>query len=88
MKNIWWVYIVQCKDKTLYTGCTNNLEQRIQKHNLGKGAKYTKARRPVRLKYSEKVKTHSLALIREIEIKKLTRQKKEELIAVQKRART
>ncbi len=72
--------MVRCKDGTLYTGCTNNLDQRIQKHNEGKGAKYTKSRRPVSLQYSEKVRTHSKALKREIEIKKLDRLQKTELI--------
>jgi putative endonuclease len=86
MKKNWWVYIIRCKDRTLYTGCTNNLEQRIQKHNEGKGAKYTKSRRPVRLQYFEKVKTHSQALKREMEIKKISRENKEQLIAVQMKA--
>ena len=86
MKKSWWVYIVRCKDDTLYTGCTNNVSERIEKHNAGKGAKYTKARRPVKLNYFEKTTTLSKALKREIAIKKLTRQKKEQLIAVQKKA--
>ena len=71
---IYSVYIVRCKDKTLYTGYTNNLEKRIHDHNFSKiGAKYTRARRPVRLVYSENYRTLSKALKREIAIKKLSR---------------
>lgn len=71
---IYSVYIVRCKDKTLYTGYTNNLEKRIHDHNFSKiGAKYTRARRPVKLVYSENYRTLSKALKREIAIKKLSR---------------
>ena len=52
-KSQWFVYIVECSDKSLYTGITNDLEKRITVHNQGKGAKYTRARRPVSLKYYE-----------------------------------
>jgi len=79
--NMYYVYIVECADKTLYTGYTNNLEKRIKTHNEAKtGAKYTKARRPVVLKYSEKLPDLSQALKREIEIKNLTRKEKLKLI--------
>ncbi len=72
-----YVYIVECKDGSLYTGYTNDLEKRIKAHNESKiGAKYTKARRPVKLKYFEKFKSLSLALKREAEIKSWSRQKK------------
>lgn len=75
------VYIVECADKTLYTGITNNLEARIIAHNTSpRGAKYTRARRPVRLVYSEKKKTRSSAQKREAQIKKLSRQEKIVLI--------
>jgi putative endonuclease len=78
---MYYVYIVECADKTLYTGYTNNLEKRIKTHNEAKtGAKYTKARRPVVLKYSEKLPDLSQALKREIEIKNLTRKEKLKLI--------
>jgi len=78
---MYFVYIVECADKTLYTGYTTDLEKRIKNHNESKvGAKYTKARRPVRLKYSEKLATLSKALKREIEIKNLTRKEKINLI--------
>lgn len=70
----YYVYIVRCKDGTLYTGYTNNLEKRIHDHNFSKtGAKYTRARRPVKLVYSEKYRTLSQVLKREIAIKKLSR---------------
>ncbi|MST03990.1 MAG: GIY-YIG nuclease family protein [Candidatus Pacebacteria bacterium] len=77
----YFVYILECSDKSLYTGITNNLEKRIKNHNESKvGARYTKARRPVVLRCFEKVKTKSLALKREIEIKSWTREKKLNLI--------
>ena len=66
----YFVYIVECADKTLYVGCTNNLERRIKQHNESKGgAHYTKTRRPVVLKYSEEFLTLLLARGREAEIK-------------------
>ncbi len=77
----YYVYILECKDKTLYTGYTNNLEKRLKAHNESKtGAHYTKIRRPVKLKYFEKFSTLSKALKREIKIKKLTRPEKIKLI--------
>lgn len=75
-----FVYIVRCSDNSLYTGYTNNIEVRINKHNAGKGAKYTKIRRPVVLVYQEMYDTKSEALRREYEIKTFTRQKKLKLI--------
>lgn len=75
-----FVYIVRCSDNSLYTGYTNNIEARINKHNAGKGAKYTKTRRPVVLVYQEMYDTKSEALRREYEIKTFTRQKKLKLI--------
>jgi len=74
------VYIIECEDNTYYTGYTNALNQRIKKHNQGKGAKYTRGRTPVNLVYKEEYETQSEAMKREYEIKKLTRQKKEKLI--------
>ena len=68
----WHLYIIECKDKTLYTGITNDLTRRIDEHNQGKGAKYTKYRRPVELVYSKKLANHSLAAQVESSIKKLT----------------
>jgi putative endonuclease len=74
------IYILLCSDNTLYTGWTNDLESRVATHNLGAGAKYTKMRLPVRLVYSETFSTKSEALKRAFQIKKLSRQKKLELI--------
>lgn len=75
-----FVYIVRCSDNSLYTGYTNNIEARINKHNAGKGAKYTKIRRPVVLVYQEMYETKSEALRREYEIKTFTKQRKLKLI--------
>lgn len=68
-----YVYIVECKDGTLYTGWTTDLQRRIKEHNLGKGAKYTRGRHPVVLKHSETFNEKLDALKREREIKKLTK---------------
>ena len=75
----WVVYILECQDKTLYTGITNNLERRITQHEKGQGAKYTKGRGPFEIKYTESCDDKSLALQRECEIKKLSREQKLEL---------
>jgi putative endonuclease len=78
---MFFVYIVECSDKTLYCGYTNNLESRINEHNIGKnGAKYTKTRRPVRLVYSENFESKSSAMKKEYEIKQLSKIQKQELI--------
>jgi putative endonuclease len=77
----WFVYILQCNDKTLYTGITTDLDRRVKEHNeSNKGAKYTKARRPVKLVYSETLTNRSLASKRELQIKKLSRRDKIKLI--------
>jgi putative endonuclease len=79
--DIWCVYMVSCSDGTLYTGITNNLEKRIDAHNLGNdGARYTRSRRPVKLVYSENVDSKSAAAKLELRIKKLPRSKKKGLI--------
>ena len=75
-----YVYILKCKDSTLYTGYTNDLDKRLKAHNEGKGAKYTKSRRPCKLVYFEELDTKGEALSREHEIKTLTRLQKLELI--------
>lgn len=80
----WYVYILICKDGTLYTGITNNLEARLEAHNSGKGAKYTRSRTPVTLGTYFQCPTKSDALKKEAAIKRLTRQKKLELINNQK----
>lgn len=75
------VYILECADKTLYTGCTKLLGRRFMQHNLStKGAKYTSHRRPVKLVYYESYKTLGDALRREIEIKSWSRKRKLNLI--------
>lgn len=71
------VYILECADTSLYVGCTNNLEKRLQEHNTSKqGAHYTKIRRPVVLKYSEMFPNLAEARAREGALKRLTREKK------------
>lgn len=82
----YFTYIVQCRDATLYCGYTTDLKKRVIEHNTSKkGAKYTKARRPVVLQYFETFTTVSKALKREHEIKKLTREKKLALITKKKK---
>lgn len=75
-----YCYLVRCSDNTFYCGYTNNLDKRIAAHNNGKGAKYTKSRRPVTLVYSEAYDNKSDAMKREWQIKQLTRQQKQKLI--------
>lgn len=71
-----YTYILRCADDTLYCGWTNHLEKRIKAHNEGKGAKYTKTRRPVSLAYFEEFETKQEAMKREAAIKKLSRKDK------------
>lgn len=75
-----YVYIVECNDGTYYTGYTNDIDKRIETHNKGQGAKYTRGRKPVKLKYLEGFDNKSEALKREYRIKQLTRKEKEDLI--------
>ncbi len=79
---MYYIYLLRCKDNSLYCGQTNNLEKRIKEHNDSKNisTKYTRGRRPVTLVYMEKVKDISDALRREREIKKLPKEKKELLV--------
>ena len=79
MKN-WYVYILRCSDGTLYTGSTDDVARRTAVHNSGKGAKYTRARRPVEVVYTETLPSYSDALKREYVIKQLTRLQKLQLI--------
>jgi putative endonuclease len=73
----YYVFLLECSDKTFYIGWTNNIEKKIQEHNNGKfGAKYTRARRPIKLVYVETYSTLSAALKREAQIKKLSHDKK------------
>ena len=75
-----FTYILRCSDDSLYTGYTTNLVKRLQTHNAGKGAKYTKVRLPVEMVYHEEYATKEEAMRREAAIKKLTRKQKIELI--------
>ena len=78
--NNWSVYILECSDKTYYTGITNNIEKRLKTHQNGHGARYTYGRLPVKMVYSRTGLTESCARKEEMRIKKLTRQDKEKLI--------
>lgn len=80
IKYMFYTYLLKCADGTLYCGYTNNLDKRVKTHNEGKGAKYTKVRRPVTLVYYEQYEDKSQAMSREWHIKKLTRTQKEDLI--------
>lgn len=82
MTEKWYVYLLRCKDNTLYTGITKDIERRIEEHNHcdKKGAKYTRTRRPVRLAYFEESVNRSTASQREYQLKKLTKKAKESLI--------
>ena len=75
-----FTYIVKCSDGSLYTGWTNDLDKRLKAHNSGRGAKYTKTRRPVELVYYEKFLTKQEAMSREARIKQLSRSQIIELI--------
>ncbi len=78
------VYILECADATLYTGCTNDIEKRIHQHNAAKsGAKYTRARRPVKVVFNQRFRTLSAALKQEAAIKRLSREEKLLLIRKQ-----
>lgn len=81
MSEKWYLYILRCGDGTLYTGITTDVEKRLAAHRAGKGAKYTRGRTPLELAYQETCDSHSHALKRELEVKRLNRQKKEQLIA-------
>ena len=81
---MYFVYILECSDYTFYTGITTNLDRRVKEHNSSKlGAKYTKARRPVKLIYSKEFNNRSEASIEESRIKKLTRTEKLNLTIVE-----
>lgn len=75
-----YVYIIKCKDNSLYTGWTNNLERRFKAHTDGKGAKYTRGRGPLELVYFEEFEDKIEAMKREYEIKKMSRKNKLEMI--------
>jgi putative endonuclease len=76
----WTVYLLRCRDGSLYTGITNDIARRLAAHRAGKASAYTRSRRPLRLVYRESARDRSAALRREAAIKRLTRQAKLELI--------
>lgn len=80
---MYYFYILRCADNSLYSGITTNLKRRVKEHNSknGKGAKYTRPRRPVKLVYSEKYKNRKEASKREAEVKSWTKEKKEKLVS-------
>lgn len=80
MSNTWFVYMLRCRDGSLYTGIALDVAARLEQHQSGKGAKYTRGRGPLELVYTEQCPDKSTALKRELGIKALTRQKKLELI--------
>lgn len=81
-QNNWYIYILRCSDNSLYTGVTTDCERRLHEHNHSpRGAKYTRARRPVTLAYSEQASSRSAAQQREAQIKRLTAKQKESLIS-------
>lgn len=80
MVNRWKLYILRCSDESLYTGITTDVQKRLDAHNSGKGAKYTRSRTPVELVYTEDCLDHSTALKRELEFKAMRREQKLKMI--------
>ena len=80
MESKWYLYILRCGDGTLYTGIATDVQKRLEMHRSGKGAKYTRGRGPLELVHSEECENHSQALKRECEVKKLTKEQKQQLI--------
>ena len=81
-----YTYMLKCHDGTIYTGWTTQLDRRISEHNSGRGAKYTRSRRPVELIYYEELESKEKAMKREAEIKKMT--KKQKIAMVEKSKKT
>lgn len=77
---MWYVYIILCENKTFYTGITNNLTKRFRQHKSGKGGRYTRSHKVIKLLYSEQFQTKGEALKREAQIKSLRRKEKKNLI--------
>ena len=82
---MYYTYIVECADRSLYTGYTTDVKARIRKHNSGKGAKYTRSRLPVKLVYYEEYETKHVAMSREYYIKQMSRKSKLDLILQKKK---
>lgn len=79
MDKTWKLYVLRCGDGSLYTGITMDVQARLEMHRSGKGAKYTRGRGPLELVYSEECGSHSDALKREIEVKAMSREEKNEV---------
>lgn len=79
MEELWHLYILRCKDGSLYTGITTDVEKRLEAHRRGKGAKYTRGRTPLELVHREICGSHSDALKRELAVKAMTRAQKRKL---------
>lgn len=78
--SLWFVYLLRCADGSLYTGITNDLSRRFSQHSAGTASRYTRSRLPVKLVYQERQESRSLALRRELAIKRLKRTEKESLL--------
>ena len=78
---MYYVYMLRCRDNSLYTGITNNLDKRLRKHNLGKASRYTRVRLPVDIVYMEECRDKSVALRREREIKGYKKSDKEKMVS-------
>lgn len=76
----WFLYILECNDGTLYTGITNDITRRLQQHNDGKGARYTRTRCPVKLLYYEPCRNRAAAMVRECAVKSLPRERKMKIV--------
>jgi putative endonuclease len=79
---MWYVYILFCKDKTLYTGISDDPQKRFKNHLSGKGSRYTRSHKPVKIIHQEKYPDKSSAMKREAQIKKMSRQEKMKLIGL------
>jgi putative endonuclease len=82
----WFVYIIECEDKSLYTGCTNDLQRRFKQHSTGVGGRYTASHKPVKILFSEERVTRSEALKRELQIKGWSHNKKLKFIQIQNKS--
>jgi len=80
MESKWYLYLLRCRDGSLYCGITTDVEKRLEQHRSGKGAKYTRGRGPLELVYTEECAYHSAALKRELTVKALPREEKLKLI--------
>lgn len=80
MESKWYLYLLRCRDGSLYCGITTDVQKRLEQHRSGKGAKYTRGRAPLELVYTEECANHSTALKRELAVKALPREEKLKLI--------